>query len=792
MKISEHWLQEWIKPSITRDALCEMLTMAGLEVEDVSPVAEKFSGVVIAEVLRVEKHPKADRLQVCAVNIGEATPLTIVCGAKNVTPGMKTAAALDGAMLANKTKITTSQLRGVESQGMLCSARELGLMEESEGIISLPADAPVGKHVWDYLNLADHIMTIAITPNRGDCLSIAGLAQDIAAITHTSLQNQKIVKTDIKTQDTLKIVIHETQGCPRYAGRIIRGVTADAATPLWLQERLRRSGIRCISPIVDVMNYVMLELGQPMHAFDLAKIADGIQVRHATKGEQLELLDGQTATLDAKTLIIADKQKPLAIAGVMGGLESSVTLLTKDVFLESAFFQPTSVASMTRHYKLNSESSYRFERGVDPELQVRALERATQLIIEIAGGTPGPITDVAYSDLLPQTKKINLRQVRIHQMLGFKISADEIESIFHSLSFLTEKTTAGWTVTVPARRFDVTSEIDLIEEIIRIHGYQKVPQHVPVAKMMMQQRSEEKISLATLRHTLCDLGYHEVITYSFVDKKMQSLFDPESEFKELTNPISADMSVMRTSIWPGLVNTLLYNQNRQQSRVRIFESGVRYILKDKKLVEQNSLSGLIWGDVVAEQWGVPARQADFFDLKGDIENLLKLTFASSEFEFKPGVHPALHPGQTADLYARGEYVGVLGALHPSLMQKLNLPGKIMVFELALDRLETAQLPRFSEISKFPEIRRDLAILVDQAIPARLIQDTIRTVAGEWLKDVNVFDVYQGKGVAQGQKSVALALTLQHALRTLIDEEVADLMDRIIFTLREKFAAELRG
>lgn len=792
MKISEHWLREWVNPDMTREKLCEALTMSGLEIEENSPVAEKFSGVVVATVLNVEKHPSADRLQVCKVDVGEAEPLTIVCGAKNVTVGMKTAAALNGAVLANKMKITASKLRGVLSQGMLCSASELGLAEESAGIVVLPTDAPIGTPVWDYLNLTDHIMDVSITPNRGDCLSVMGLAQDIAAITRTTPLNPTFTNATNKINDTRSIIIHEPSDCAHYVGRVIRHVKADAATPVWMQERLRRSGIRSIIPIVDVMNYVMLELGQPMHAFDLAKIAGGIQVRKAKEKEQLELLDGQTVTLNTNTLVIADDEKPLAIAGVMGGLDSGVTLLTQDIFLESAFFQPVSITRAARHYKLNSESSYRFERGVDPELQVRAIERATQLILDIAGGEPGPIIDVAHTTHLPRAKKIKLRTARIEQLLGLKITDQEIVSILNALGFATKEISEGWDVTVPARRFDIATEIDLIEEIIRIYGYEKVPQHTSHSKMLIHPRSEKKLTSAMMRRALADMSYHEVITYSFIDKKMQSIFEPDAEYKELLNPITADMSVMRTSLWPGLVSTLLYNQNRQQARVRIFEIGLRFVIKEGLLAQENMLSGLIAGAVAPEQWGVPTRDVDFFDLKGDLENLLQLTFADNDFEFKAGKHPALHPGKTALLYRAGECVGVLGEIHPSILQKLNTETNILVFELRLDALETAKLPRFTEISKFPEIRRDLAILVKQSIPASSIQDTIKTVAGNWLRQINVFDVYQGKGIATGYKSVALALILQHATRTLVDEEVAGLMERIINTLKEQFAAELRG
>lgn len=792
MRLSELWLRDWVNPELSREDLCENLTMAGLEVEEVSPVAEKFSGVVVANVLRIEKHPEADRLQVCEVDTGGPEPLTIVCGANNVKVGMKTAAALEGAILANNLKIKSSKLRGVLSHGMLCSAKELGLTEEGEGLIVLPADAPVGKAVWDYLDLTDHIIDVSITPNRGDCLSILGLAQDVSAITRTKARIPTISMIEAKITDTLPVMIHAAEECPHYVGRVIRQVTADATTPVWMQERLRRAGVRCISPVVDVMNYVMLELGQPMHAFDLAKINGGIDIRLAKKDEALELLDGQILHLNSETLVIADNKKPLAIAGVMGGMESAVTLLTKDIFLESAFFQPVCISKCSRHYKLNSESSYRFERGVDPDLQVRAIERATQLILEIAGGQPGPVIDTVKEKYLPHKKEINLRAARIQKILGLSINNDEIEKILQSLGFIVAKQADGWKVIVPARRFDITTEIDLIEEVIRIYGYNKVPERLSISGMQTAPRSEKKLHLSLIREVLCHMGYQEIVAYSFIDKKMQQLFDPAITPKELLNPITAEMSVMRTSLWPGLMTTLLYNQNRQQNRVRIFESGLRFIIKNGSLEQQNVLSGLVCGSVFPEQWGIPTKNADFFDVKGDIENILKLTFDRNSFEFKVGQHSALHPKQTADIYRNGDYLGTIGVLHPAIAQKLGITDKIVLFEVLLDSLETAKLPHFKETSKFPEIRRDMAILVDQTVPASLIQDTISDVAGELLQDVHVFDVYQGKGVTEGHKSVALSLTLQHSSRTLVDEEVAALVERIIVTLKEKFAAELRG
>lgn len=793
MKLSELWLREWIGPATSREEICERLTMSGLEVEEVAPVAEKFSGVVIGQVKRIDKHPEADRLQVCEVDTGGAEPLVIVCGAKNVYVGMKTAAALDGAQLANNLQIKSSKLRGVLSHGMLCSAKELGLAVESEGLFELPKDAPLGEDVWRYLHLTDHVIDLSITPNRGDCLSVSGLAREISAITKTNLTLPTIEKNSAKNQDKLAVNIHAKKECPRYVGRVIRNVTADAATPIWMQERLRRSGVRVISPVVDVMNYVMLELGQPMHAFDLAKIHNEIQVRMAKKGEQLELLDGSKAELTPETLIIADQQKPLAMAGLMGGMESAVTLLTKDVFLESAFFMPDAIAKMARQFKIGSESSYRFERGVDPALQVEAIERATHWITQICGGEPGPVIDVAEQNHLPGMKKINLRYERVNQILGIKLDVANIEEILHRLGFLAELAAKNtWTVTVPARRFDITREIDLIEEIIRLHGYEKIPTHKPIAELQVVPRLETKIALPTMRRALCSMGYCEVVTYSFIDKKIQQLFDPNAQVKELINPITSEMSVMRTTLWPGLINTLQFNLNRQQARARIFETGLRFFFRENELIQQPVISGLISGDVMPEQWGVSSRRVDFFDLKGDIENLFRMTISAQEFTFESCQHDALHPGQSSAIYRNGKFIGAIGALHPAIMQALDLKHPVFVFEILLDQLEMAKIPHYSEISRFPEIRRDIAILVDQAVPAKAISDTIKSVAGELLQDVMIFDVYQGKGIAPNLKSVALSLTLQHMTRTLVDDEVSSLVNRVCVALKDKFAAELRG
>lgn len=792
MKFSEAWLREWVRPSLSREDLCDGLTMVGLEIESLSPVALPFSGVVIGQVLNVQKHPEADRLRICEVDVGLKKPLTIVCGASNVRPEMKVAAALEGAVLSDKTQIKISKLRGVISEGMLCSARELGLAEESEGLFELPQNAPIAANVFDYLKLADYVIDVSITPNRGDCLSLLGMATEVAALTKSPLTKPKLQETPAKIKDVLPVKIHAEAACPRYVGRMIRGVKADAITPIELQEKLRRSGIRSISPIVDVTNYVMLELGQPMHAFSLDKIVGGIDVRLSQANESLRLLDGSEVKLDAETLVIADQKKPLAIAGVMGGLDSGVTLLTQDIFLESAFFHPTDIARAGRRYKLGSDSSYRFERGVDPTIQRMAIERATELLLSIVGGQPGPVIETCSEKHLPSVVTIELRAARVLKILGVKIPDAKIEEILESLGFVLKKQGETWQVTVPLRRSDISLEIDLIEEIARFYGYNLIPESNAHTLMQVLPRPENRVNESSLRRVLCDLGYQEVITYSFIDKKMQTLFAPEQVSPELLNPITAEMSVMRSSLWPGLITTLLYNQNRQQSRVRLFETGLCFTQQGAELLQGKTLSGLANGAAMPAQWGLSSRPVDFFDLKGDLQNLFKLTLSSQEFTFRAGSSAALHPGQSADIYRNEALCGVMGAIHPSIIQALKIEGPVFVFELKLNLLEMAKIPQAMTLSKFPEIRRDIAIVLDQTVPAVAIQDTIIDVAGEWLKKVDIFDIYQGKGIEKGRKSVALALTLQHSSRTLVDEEVIDLMERIITTLKGRYNAELRG
>ncbi len=793
MKFSEAWLREWLSPGLAREELCERLTMTGLEVEAVTPAAESFIKVVIGKLRALKAHPETQELQLCEVEVGKGLPLSIVCAARNLHVGMKVAVALVAAVLPKQVVVKERQVRGVHSSGMLCSAADLGLAEESEGLLELPSEAPLGMELWEYLQLNDHIIEVAVTPNRGDCLSLAGMAREVAAVTGTRLKKPAIPAVKPLIPDFFPVTIRAKEACPHYVGRVIRGLNAKASTPIWLKERLRRSGLRSISPIVDVTNYVMLELGQPMHAFDLARLEKKLIVRMASKDETLLLLDGRQVQLNEKTLIIADQKKPLALAGLMGGADSGISEASQDIFLESAFFTPTIVARQRQLYQLNSESAYRFERGVDPNLQRGALERASRLLIDIAGGKPGPIIEEKARQYLP-SKKLSLRAARIPSLLGnSSITATKVKSLLQRLGFECQKKKKQWQLKVPTWRFDVSQEVDLIEELARLDGYDKISPTRPQFPIQSHQLSENRLALPRVRRLFSDLGYHEVMTYSFVSADLQSLVDPERKPKVLVNPLSSDMGVMRTSLWPGLLGTYLYNRDRQQAGGRFFELGFCFIEQQKQLAQLSLLGGLISGTAFPSQWGLHSRECDFFDLKGDLEHLFQLThIPQDQFYFKTSTHPALHPGQTAALYREKQLLGIMGALHPSIRQKFDISEPIFLFECNIDPLLQARFPYFTEISKFPEIRRDLALLVDRHIPTQEIRATIINNGGEWLRQVNVFDVYLGEGIPANKKSVAFALILQHATRTLRDEEVAETMDRVIGVLRQTFDIELRG
>ncbi len=792
MKFSEQWLREWVNPSVSTDELCHQLTMAGLEVDAVDPVASEFSGVVVGEVLSVEPHPDADKLRVTQVNIGEAEPVQIVCGAANVRAGLRVPCAIVGAKLPGNFKIKKAKLRGVPSNGMLASASELGLAESSEGLMELPADAPVGENFRDYLQLDDVIIELGLTPNRGDCLSLAGIAREAGVLNNAEVQGPACDAVAPTIDETLAISVTAQAECPRYLGRVIRGVNVAAETPLWMQERLRRSGNRSLGAVVDVTNYVLLELGQPMHAFDLAKLNGGIQVRLATAGEKLKLLNEDEVELDGETLVIADDSAALAMAGVMGGAGSAVGDETQDIFLESAFFNPLSIAGRARRYGLHTDSSHRFERGVSPELATQAMERATALLIEIAGGKAGPVSEVVSTEHLPTSKPVSLRHARVERVLGTQVSKETIDEILCRLDMQVEANGEGWLVTAPAFRFDISIEEDLIEEIGRIIGYSNLPSIRPQGALRMGECPEARLDKMDLARVLVERGYQEAITYTFVEPKMQHLLDPQRTPIALANPISADMSVMRTTIWAGLLPALQHNINRQQGRVRLFEYGLRFLpLEGDAIQQDNVVAGVVYGNVLPEQWAATEQKLDFFDVKGDVEALMALTGRAEDFSFSADTHPALHPGQAARIALDGKSVGWLGALHPSIESRLGLSGQTFLFEIEAEALFSGTVAKFSEISKYPAIRRDIALVLERAIPSSAVSEVVQRVAPDTLQNLKLFDVYEGEHIDSGRKSLALGLTLQAQSRTLTDEEVDSAIEQIVTTLASELGAALR-
>lgn len=792
MKFSEQWLRGWVNPQVSRDELVARLSMAGLEVDSVTPAAGQFSGIVVGEILATEQHPDADKLRVCQVSNGQET-FQVVCGAPNARPGIKIPFAMIGAELPGDFKIKKAKLRGVESFGMLCSAAELQISEENDGLLELAADAPVGEDIRQYLSLDDASIEIGLTPNRGDCLSIAGLARDVSALYDTPVTRPVVPAVAAAHDEVRPVEVSAPAACPRYLGRVIRNVDLSKPTPLWMVERLRRSDVRSIDAAVDITNYVMLELGQPMHAFDLAEINGGIRVRMAEEGEKLVLLDGQEVALRADTLVIADHTRALAIAGVMGGEHSGVnTEKTRDLFLESAFFEPISVAGKARSYGLHTDASHRYERGVDSQLAREAMERATQLLLDIVGGEAGPVVEAVSEQHLPQVAPVTLRAERITQMLGMEMDPAQVEQLLNALELTTTNSGEGqWTVNVPSHRFDISLEVDLIEELARLYGYNNLPVRYPQARLAPKGKPETRGDLPTLRRLLVARGYQEAITYSFIDPKLFELFSPGVEPLLLANPISSDMAAMRASLWPGLVKALQHNLNRQQDRVRLFESGLRFVGQLGDLQQQPMIAGVVTGSRLPEGWANGRDGIDFFDVKADVEALLGYSGALSDFTFSAGKHPALHPGQTAAIERDGKLVGYLGAIHPELAKALGLDRPVFLFELVLGDVVEGRLPKFSELSKFPETRRDLALIAGRDVASSAVLEVIRDNAGEWLTDLRLFDVYQGKGIDPDRKSLAVGLTWQHPSRTLNDDEVNTTLQNILTSLEQRLNTTLR-
>ncbi|MEQ1344549.1 phenylalanine--tRNA ligase subunit beta [Acinetobacter seifertii] len=792
MKISENWLRTWVNPAIDSDTLSDQLTMLGLEVDELAPVAKPFTGVVVGEVLTVEQHPDADRLRVTTVNIGSGEPLQIVCGAPNVRVGMKAPVATIGAVLPGDFKIKKGKLRGVESQGMLCGASEIDLEDKIDGLLELPADAPVGVNIREYLKLDDNVIDISITPNRGDCFSIRGIAREIAVINQLQMNEPEIKSVDATITDEKKVVI-STDGAPRYLGRVVKNVNVKAATPEWMEQALARSGIRTHSILVDVTNYVLMELGQPMHAFDLAKIEGTVHVRQAKSQEKLQLLNDQEVELQEDIMVIADDQKALAIAGIMGGLASSVTDDTADIFLESAFFAPLAIAGRARRFGLHTDSSQRYERGVDFELPLIAMNRASQLIQELAGGEFGPITVAEKTDLLPKREAIELKQAQVDQLLGYQVAAEFITDALTRLGCsVTVKAEGEWSVVPPSHRYDMAIYQDLIEEVARIDGYDNIQISLPSMDVQLA-KYQDRFEIAQLRQTVVTLGYQEAISFSFADAKLEKQLNPQVNPLMLANPISSDLAAMRSTLLSSLIPCVQYNLNRQQSRVRFFELGLRFDYQNAASIQDlkqiPTLALIAVGSREPESWHVKPQPMDFFDFKGEVEEVLAA--GRVKVEYVRSERAWLHPGQSAEILVDGKSIGYLGRLHPSLENELDL-STTWVAELDQAAVLQSYVSNFTELSRFPSVRRDIALLISDNINVRDIQQLIEKTGGELLDSTWLFDVYTGQGVEEGKRSLAFALLWQHPSRTLEDAEIKSGMDNIIQVLENTYQATLRA
>jgi phenylalanyl-tRNA synthetase beta chain len=791
MKVSELWLREWVNPSLTVQEIARQLTMAGLEIDTVSPVAGTFDKVIVAEVINTKVHPQADRLTLCEVNMGENAYLQVVCGAANVRKGLKVALAMIGANLPGGMTIKETTLRGELSQGMLCSFSELGMNDESEGIIELDQNAPIGQCLRQYLMLNDHVLDVELTPNRADCFSTLGIAREIAAWNAMPLMAipNTLIIPDI--DDIIPVKIVNPEACSRYCGRVIRGINSHATTPLWMAERLRRSGIRLIHPVVDVCNYVMLELGQPMHGFDLQTIKEGIVLRFAQNKEKLTLLDGQELSLKDNVLVVADKEKLLAMAGIMGGESTAVNADTTDIFLESAFFNPLTLAGVARHYGLCTDASQRFERGVDPALPMQALDRATTLLKTIVGGKVGPLIQVDAPSCLPSNKTVILNTNKVQKLTGISIAVTEMQLILERLGMVVTTSETEFSVQIPTYRFDIHADVDLVEEIIRMYGYDNIKASPAAGIVQAGQINVHERLMPTLSAWFSNRGYHETISYSFVDPELQEALYPEAQTMQLLNPISSELAQMRVGLWPGLIASMVHNLHRQHSTLQLFETGVIFEVTDNQLTERACVAGLVIGEKGGLNWSEKSSAFDFYDIKGDLEALFK-TLKHQDFSFIEAQHPALHPGQSAQVCIAGKAAGWLGVLHPRIADALDVKGEIILFELALDALINQERIRYQSISKYPQIRRDLSFLVDEKVNAASIENAVRqAITNGWLKTFDIFDVYMGKGVPEGQKSIAIALTLQNPDKTLVDAEINFEINAIIKVLIERFSITLR-
>ena len=785
MKFSESWLRSRVNPPQSSDALAHALTMAGLEVEAREAVAPPFTGVVVGQVLSAEKHPQADRLKLLSVDVGQGAPLAIVCGAGNVVVGMKAPCAVVGAQLPGGLEIKAAKVRGVESFGMMCSEKELGLTADSEGLLVLAGDAIVGSNIRDHLNLDDQLFTLKLTPNRADCLSVTGVAREVAAITASPLQPLVIVPATVSFNTARAVTVDSPLDCPRYLGRSLKLSNTKAPTPDWMAQRLTRSGLRPRNAVVDVTNYVLLELGQPLHAFDEERLQGAICVRHALAKEPLLLLNEQSIILDEHALVIADHSGAIALAGVMGGYSTAVNDETQNVFLESAFFTPAAIAGRARAYTLSSDSAHRFERGVDFNGTEQALERATSLLLDICGGTAGSIVEVRGT--LPTRGAVLVRPDRVRRVLGIELTDARMVELLTCLELILKPVPHGFEVTAPSHRFDLAIEADFIEEIARLYGYDNIPATPPIAPLSLLPVSESRRSEFDIARVMVNRDYQEVITYSFVDEAGEKALSAQPSDVVLLNPISSELSVMRSTLAVGLINTLLFNLSRKQERVRIFELGRCFYRADQGYGQRKMLGGLISGSRHAEQWGQTPVSADYFDLKADVEALLLNVSA----EFSAAAHPALHPGRSAQITLAGKKVGWLGELHPALVAHYGFAQAPQLFEMHLDPLLQSSVPHYQETSRFQPIRRDLAVVVDESLPVATLLMALKEAQVSGVSELTLFDLYRGSNLPQGKKSVAFRVVIEDTEKTLNDSEIENTVNMLLTILKTRFNAELR-
>ncbi len=790
MRINLEWLREWINFDLEPQELANQLTIGGLEVGSIEKISCPSKGVLIAKIIDYHPHPNADRLNICQVDTGNSVH-SVVCGAQNVQKEMVTAYAPLGATLPDGGAIKSVKLRGEASDGMLCSSAELGLLDDHSGLIELERNAPLGVSIEDYLKLDDVVLDLELTPNRGDCFSALGIAREVAALNGKTLKVPCIEAAPVQSTDKFNVAIEAKKACPRFIGRVIHGISTNAITPSWICERLRRSGVRAINPVVDITNYVMLELGQPLHSYDLEKLSGSISVRYAMDSEELILLDNSKIELDPSVLVIADNSGPIGLAGIMGGESTAVEPTTTDVFLEAAFFSPTFIMGRARKFGLHTEASLRFERGVDPEQQLRAIERVTQLLVEISGGSAGPVTIAQDKNYLPSSISISLRHERLEAILGLSLESDVIESSLELLQMKVQKKDKGWLVVPPTFRFDLAIEEDLIEEIGRIIGYDTLPVTPEIGVLQLGIAAEESISEDCVVDRLVDRGYSEIISYSFIEKSLEEKINPNGQCVLLENPLSQEFGVMRGSLWPGLLTTAKRNLSRQRSRIRIFEVGTQFSQKSKEVKETRVIAGLASGQLWPEHWKNDNRDIDFFDMKADLEALFELTNNRNTIDFSSAEHPALTIGKSARILNKEREIGWIGELHPELQQNMNIKSSTMLFSLEIESLLFRKIPSFKSFSKYPSVRRDLALVLDEEISSDQITNSIRDISGNQLREIRIFDVYRGKGIESNRKSLALGLILQDTSRTLTDRDVDEIIRSVTTHLERTFKATIR-